>query len=59
MMGIAAMTSQIVIPRYIIDVERYRCFVPMLANTADKIAAIAVVLVRRSGLMVLLTLCWE
>jgi hypothetical protein len=51
------MTSQIVIPRYIIDVERSRWFVPILANTVEKIAAIAVVLVRRSGLMVLLTLC--
>jgi hypothetical protein len=51
------MISQIVILRYIIDVERYRWFVPMLANTAEKIAAIAVVLVRRSGLMLLLTLC--
>jgi hypothetical protein len=56
MTGIAAMTSQLVIPRYIIDVERYRWFVPLLANIAEKMAAIAVVLVRRSGLMVLLTL---
>lgn len=51
------MTSQLVIPRYIIDVERSRWFVPILANTVENIAAIAVVLVRRSGLMVLLTLC--
>ncbi|WP_309735352.1 hypothetical protein [Chamaesiphon sp. OTE_75_metabat_556] len=57
MTGIAAMTSQLVIPRYIIDVERSRWFVPILANTVENIAAIAVVLVRRSGLMVLLTLC--